>query len=393
MKSWLASIPVLLKVLVFIGSGLVLLLFAYLFYRLVVFWISLNKLDLKDRFAIQNDFIKTTAQILGGLFFLATILFTYQNLMLSQKNLVATQEKNITDLYTKAIGQLGSDKLEVRLGGIYALERIARESGKDHWPIMEVLTAYVRENAPWPLETLEEARKKRSWAKPKDKVASSPEKGNTEDRGETATKPDPDIQAILTIIGRRSQTYGHGEDELLDLTGTDLRGADLSESHLEGAVLEKAHLEKADLWDGHLEETSLRGAHLEGTDLQNANLKGAEDLEIEQLRPARNWILAYLPEDLLEELVDNQVVPRNHNERLAKKDLSYYNLAGMDLREAVFYKFNLHGANFTGANLKGSDLSGALGLTQEQLAPAIMDDTTKRPDYLPKPATEKSEPK
>ncbi len=38
--------------------------------------------------------------------------------------------------------------LEVRLGGIYALERIARDSPKDHWTIMEVLTAYVRENSP-----------------------------------------------------------------------------------------------------------------------------------------------------------------------------------------------------------------------------------------------------
>lgn len=35
------------------------------------------------------------------------------------------------------------------LSGIYALERIAQDSKKDHWPIMEILTAYVRENAQW----------------------------------------------------------------------------------------------------------------------------------------------------------------------------------------------------------------------------------------------------
>jgi len=36
----------------------------------------------------------------------------------------------------------------VRLGGIYALERIANESEQDHWPIMEVLCTYVRNVAP-----------------------------------------------------------------------------------------------------------------------------------------------------------------------------------------------------------------------------------------------------
>ena len=31
-----------------------------------------------------------------------------------------------------------------------ALERLSRDSQEDHWTIMEVLTAYVRDNAPWP---------------------------------------------------------------------------------------------------------------------------------------------------------------------------------------------------------------------------------------------------
>jgi len=40
-----------------------------------------------------------------------------------------TEQGQVTDRYTKAIEQLGSDKLDVRIGGIYALERIARDSG------------------------------------------------------------------------------------------------------------------------------------------------------------------------------------------------------------------------------------------------------------------------
>jgi hypothetical protein len=40
----------------------------------------------------------------------------------------------------------------VRIGGIYALERIARDSAKDHPTVMEVLNAFIRDHSrePWP---------------------------------------------------------------------------------------------------------------------------------------------------------------------------------------------------------------------------------------------------
>lgn len=60
----------------------------------------------------------------------------------------ADRDWRITDSFTRAVEQLGSDKLETRLGAIYALERIAEESPRDHWPIMETLTAFVRDRAP-----------------------------------------------------------------------------------------------------------------------------------------------------------------------------------------------------------------------------------------------------
>jgi hypothetical protein len=58
----------------------------------------------------------------------------------------------VTDRYTKAIEQLGSDKLDVRIGGIYALERVARDSAKDHPTVIEVLKAFIREHSHerWP---------------------------------------------------------------------------------------------------------------------------------------------------------------------------------------------------------------------------------------------------
>lgn len=139
MKAWLASLPKSRKIVLVFLVSLAVLFLIYLCYQAWGYWISRGQVlgkvpDLKDQFMVKNDFIRTVAQVLGGAFFLFGLYFTWQNL-------VASQERNLTDLFTKAIEQLGNkESLEVRLGGIYALERIARESAKDHWPIMEVLT-------------------------------------------------------------------------------------------------------------------------------------------------------------------------------------------------------------------------------------------------------------
>ena len=62
----------------------------------------------------------------------------------------ADRERRITESFAKAVEQLGSDTLETRLGAIYTLERISQESEREYyWPIMETLTAYARERAPW----------------------------------------------------------------------------------------------------------------------------------------------------------------------------------------------------------------------------------------------------
>ena len=89
-------------------------------------------------------------------------------LIAAQQTAIA-RETMYTSLFTKAVEQLGAMReiavpdperaieaapvtkivpnTEVRLGAIYALERIAQDSERDHWPIMETLCAYVRENA------------------------------------------------------------------------------------------------------------------------------------------------------------------------------------------------------------------------------------------------------
>jgi Pentapeptide repeats (8 copies) len=181
-----------------------------------------------------------------------------------------SRKGQINDRCIKAIEQLGAvdqggrKKLEVRLGGIYALEQIAKDSPDDHhWPIMEILTAYVREHAPWKgEEQISQEETLPSETQPTQNHQSPP-------------KPDADIQAILTLLGRRTRTYGKGEVYALDLAKTDLRGAWLSDAHLEGALLQAAHLEEAILLQAHLEGAFLWDAHLEGARLPEAHLEGA----------------------------------------------------------------------------------------------------------------------
>ncbi|GHG63087.1 hypothetical protein GCM10018779_32330 [Streptomyces griseocarneus] len=73
-------------------------------------------------------------------------------ILYTHRTLHQNREGQVTDRYTKAISQIASDKPVEQLGGIYALERIMRDSAKDHVTIVEVLAAFVREHAPAPAE-------------------------------------------------------------------------------------------------------------------------------------------------------------------------------------------------------------------------------------------------
>jgi len=201
-----------------------------------------------ERAKLRNDFRSTETQFLGGLALAAGLIFTWRTLRLNR-------EGQLTDRFSKAIDQLGNEKLDVRLGGIYALERIARDSKRDHQPVMEVMTAYVR-------------RYRRG------------------DHEQFAAPPD--VQAIMTVIGRREL---RNDQRPLHLTAADLRQLDLREAQLadarmayadfRGATLEGANLARADLYRAHLTTTrldnaDLREAMLNAADLENAILHEAD---------------------------------------------------------------------------------------------------------------------
>src|SRR5829696_7290864 len=140
----------------------------------------------------RKDLVLAVAQMLGGTALLSGLYFTWRTLQINR-------EGQITERFTRAIDQLGktddegNELFEIRLGGIYALERIARESEEDHWPIMEALTAYVRHNAPRQPEEGQEDTD--------DATEEQSDMGGSGGKPEITEPPapNPDIRAIMTV--------------------------------------------------------------------------------------------------------------------------------------------------------------------------------------------------
>ena len=222
----------------------------------------------------------TLVQIITGLLVLAGLYWTSRRVLAAEETVRVAEEGHITERFTRAIEQLGQEgegNMAIRLGGIYALERIAKDSEKDHGPIMEVLTAYVREKAHTPGGGPEDGR----------------EEDLEEDPEEYIRLPTTDIQAILTVIGRRETTGNNRRNDPLNLTSTQLAEADLGGANLVGVRLDFADLRGADL----------RGADLCGADLfrvrlERTDLRGAKNLTEEQVQKAENFRHAFLPDYL-----------------------------------------------------------------------------------------------
>jgi hypothetical protein len=210
-----------------------------------------------------NSVRSTMVQGIVGLAALGGIFVAWQQL---QTDRDLTREGQVTDRYTGAIDQLGHKNVDVRLGGIYALARIAKDSPPDRVTVAEVLTAFIRGHAPWPPRL----------------PGQPPADTFPPDKLPLLQSRAPDVQAALTVLSRDRRS----DDQPLDLNGTDLRRAqlvgahlertDFSGAHMEGAQLDDAHLERAILVGANLTLAHLSHAHLERAILVGANLKAVE---------------------------------------------------------------------------------------------------------------------
>src|ERR671910_806152 len=157
-----------------------------------VLFLLLNWYVAPTKPSARKDLVLALAQILGGTALLSGLYFTWSTLQVNR-------EGQITERFTRAIDQLGNESLETRLGGIYALEQIAKETQEYYWPIMQILSSYVKHRAP---------------LDPEVQLGDSAETklGHT----------DEDIQAIISILGSRVGEFRKEEERRIDLQGTSL---------------------------------------------------------------------------------------------------------------------------------------------------------------------------
>ncbi len=188
--------------------------------------LALKIRDVKTRVDVEDTYRKTVGQALGGIAVLLGAGFAYLQFSQQQR---ASHDLLISNQVSKGFEQLGSNVIVVRLGGIYALEGVMNSSDQYHQAVLEALCAFVREGAKMP--------------------ATPP----TPELLPTAPKPPTDIQAALTVIGRRSAGYG-----VVDLTEANIPGAYLFGANLRDAILRDAKL----LGGANLSYANLLGADL-----------------------------------------------------------------------------------------------------------------------------------
>ena len=226
------------------------------------------------------------------------------------QSLENAEKRQIEDRYNKALEQLGSEKKEARLGAIYSLGKIAADSiefskknqgSKDfYWEIVQTLAAYIRGNAPV-----------------------------TKLSGRLSKEMPTDIQAALNVLAWRSRSFQNGEDQRLELYGTDLRGLILKDiepsqnnpqaqgANFEGARFSDANFEDANLRginfknailnnvifrNAYLAQADLTDAELEGADLEGADLGNAKT-DADRIMSAKNWEKAkILPRKVCQEI-------------------------------------------------------------------------------------------
>jgi hypothetical protein len=252
----------------------------------------------------KKDFIQAVGVLLAALAALGGLYFTRtstkeqldQARESQERTQRLTEQGQITDRFTRAIDQLGAEdddrnpRLEIRLGGIYALERIAWDSPeRDHSTVMAVLTAYVRENS---------QRPPKSSKPPEGNSESDSTSHETAEADEGANQPAPsgprlptaDIQAILDVLSRAQAHVPDGYRTSLDLHKANLQGANLQKAYLLGANLQKAYLQEAILPRALLQRANLQGALLQGALLQRAQVTD------EQLAAAQSLQGATMPD-------------------------------------------------------------------------------------------------
>ncbi|MFF1496635.1 pentapeptide repeat-containing protein [Streptomyces sp. NPDC058304] len=297
--------------------------------------------------------LERSISLLATMATLAIAGFTWTSITQVNSEQAITREGQITDRYTAAVNNLGNSSQDVRLGGIYALQRLMQDSPRDQPAVIDVISAYVRSHA-----QQHEAGPKRLTN---------------------------DVAAALLVLKTRDASHdGAGH---VDLTGAALYGAHLGRSHLQGAILQSVDLQNADLRDAVLHDANLSGAELQRANLNGANLTHA-DLSTADLHSAELTSADLTGASLRDAHMSyaNLRSTNLHSAKLSSADLTSAKLSDADLSNADLSIANLSRAYLKGADLTGADLTAAnltsAGVSAQQLLTAQLSEYTQLPSNL-----------
>jgi uncharacterized protein YjbI with pentapeptide repeats len=323
----------------------------------------------KEKIIAENNIRATLLNTASGLFFIVTVYFSWRNLKISQKQLELNQKKQldeqktntnkqIAERFNKAVELLTHAKTHIQLGGIYVLGEIANTDENYCNPVMEMLTAYIREN-----------------------VAYLPKNISAQVQSEVSAQfPRENVQAVLNILGHvQKERIGKNEQ----LRTPDFCYGFVMEM-LKDHVLEQALSEECskipveNIWNCYLQDVQKKLNSL--TDIKKLVNKLKE-----REKKLSEFHLNLRRTDLQNVKISARGVFKGVD--FSEANLQNADLVQVDLRKAIFTGAKLDGvklsqAQLQGAQLQGADLSQAIGLTLAQLKNADYDKTTKLPNNL-----------
>lgn len=267
-----------------------------------------------------RNFFLAFAGVFGAPFLIWRALVAHRQANAATEQARVAQENYVTGIFSKSVELLGLERevrttgsdgnlvsrstpnTEARLGALYSLERLLDESEKDQRAILETLCAYVRGNSQLQIPSDEEEAKRFH-------------------RGELPPIPGRriDVQAAITIIGRRSKRLlqrGKSEGWSLDFRNSNLAGYDFS----------KLNFDQSDFSDTFLNQAKLTGSSFIGSNFTRTNLS-ATTMERANFRSS-NFVNSNLSKAAIDQT-----------------DFSFARIAGTDLREATVVSFNIHDAD------------------------------------------------
>ena len=333
---------------------------------LIIWFLAWPEFDAKHKYNI--DRITLTVGVIGASFLgivgLLNLIANYRRTITLEEQLKDQREsdkrRDQQQLYATNVVSLGNDSESVRLGAIYGLERLARESEARS----SGNSAHLNRCELWILQVVEKlcpqsnnntTTKYEPWAP---KVAeilcahiriTTTKDDYVKDNKEEPTK---ETSAILKMLTQgENNPFDSTQFDLrysylvgINLRGAKLKGANMFGINLTGAILERADLREANLTCADLNRAQLNRANLEyallgGTRMIRTNLEGA-NLSFSEITGGRSgwdW----------RSMVD-----------LRGANLKNANLVGVYL-DADLTGAELEGASLTGASLGGVIFSGA----------------------------------